>query len=75
LSELIYLKLSEKSVDIPFHFCNSDSETINKRRGNMIEFKERYTTWRENIKLAMQGAALGACIVGIYFLFCLWGAV
>jgi len=41
----------------------------------MIEFKERYTTWRENIKLAMQGAALGACIVGIYFLFCLWGAV
>ena len=37
--------------------------------------KDRLTTWRENIKLAFQGAALGVCIIGIYLLFCLWGAV
>ena len=37
--------------------------------------KDRLTTWRENIKLALQGAALGVCIIGIYLLFCLWGAV
>ena len=41
----------------------------------MIEFKERKTNWWEIIKLTFQGAALGACIVSIYLLFCLWGAV
>ena len=41
----------------------------------MIEFEKKTVLWKENVKLAFQGAALGACIVGIYFLFCLWGAV
>ena len=39
----------------------------------MIELKEKYSTWRENIKLAFQGAALGACVVCFYFLFWIWG--
>jgi len=41
----------------------------------MIEFEKKIVPWRENIKLAFQGAALGACIIGIYLLFWIWGAV
>ena len=40
-----------------------------------LKFEKKYSPWKENVKLAFQGAALGACVVGIYFLFCLWGAV
>jgi len=41
----------------------------------MIELKEKYSTWRENIKLTLQGAALGACCLGFYLIFWMWGAV
>ena len=41
----------------------------------MIEFEKKTVLWKENVKLALQGAVLGACVLCIYLLFCLWGAV
>ena len=41
----------------------------------MIEFEKKIVPWKENVKLTLQGAALGACCLGFYLIFWMWGAV
>jgi len=40
-----------------------------------LKFEKKYSPWKENVKLALQGAALGACLIGFYLIFWMWGAV